>query len=77
MSFNKVVARVGVEILNKDGISIILSAATQTVSYIRPESVAIAAAKSMKGAVLKATNIPKDTQEIILRYEYLATEVKI
>jgi hypothetical protein len=38
MSFNKVVARVGVEILNKDGISIILSAATQTVSYIRPES---------------------------------------
>jgi hypothetical protein len=71
MSVNKILAKVAVEVLNKDGVSILLSAATQTINFKRPEVVAIAAAKSMAGAVLKAKNIPEDTKEIISRYEHL------
>jgi hypothetical protein len=77
MSLNNVMAKVAVETVVKNGADILITAATKTNNFTRPDAVAIALGKAIKEPFLKADNIPEGTKEIIARYDHLATNTEI
>jgi hypothetical protein len=77
MTWNKVFTKVAVKSIVKDGVNVPLSAATQTKNFMRPEAFAITIAKSMKELIIKSENIPEGAKEFIVRWEQLASSIKI
>jgi hypothetical protein len=77
MPVNNVVAKVAVEVVAKNGADILITAATKTTNFTRPDAVAMALGKAIKEPFLEADNIPEGTKEIIARYDHLVTNTEI
>lgn len=65
---NKIVKKLPVGTIIKDGKSILLSVATETSDWKRTDAAALRVAPAFKTSVVKHTGpLPKDTQEICVR----------
>jgi hypothetical protein len=76
-AWNKIITKAAVETIVKDGAHILITAATKTKNFMRPDAVAMTIGKAIKESFLKVDDILEGTKEIIARYDHLATNTGI